>query len=62
MLCEVKVPDECLIVDVDMGNPLFMAFRESDNRYFVANYNNGNPVGTIVRVGPTVWRINGKTL
>ena len=57
ILCDPEAPDKCLIVEERSGNPLLMAFRESDDRYFVVNYKNGDPVGRIVRVGRTVWRI-----
>lgn len=57
MVCSPNVPDKCLVVEERSGNPMLMALRESDDRYFVVDYKSGNPVGRLIRVGKTVWRV-----
>ena len=55
MLCDRDVPEKCLLVNADSGDPRYVGIRENDDRYMLVRYDNGNPVARIVRASGKVW-------
>lgn len=55
MICDRDVPEKCLLVNPDSGDPRYVGIRENDNRYMLVRYDNGNPVARIVRASARVW-------
>jgi len=57
MLCDADVPEKCLCVQPDSGEPRYVGIRENDNRYMLVRYDNGTPTARIVRVAKKVWEV-----
>ena len=57
MVCSPNVPEKCLLVNPDSGDPRYVGIRETNDRYLLVRYDNGNTVAKIIRASSRIWVI-----